>query len=267
MPSSHISCAVDGCNKTIYRRQWCKSHYRFWQLYGDPLRKSTKFDKKPCSIDGCQEIAKGKGFCKAHLYAYNYYGDPLYVNVRPVYEACLVQGCPRLPYKRGYCNAHYIRLRRHGDPQGGLPTENGEPERYLREVILPFDHDSCIFWPYGLTAGYGSVYIDGKFHYVHRFVCEHAWGPSPDPRFQAAHKCGIKSCCSKRHLRWATPKANSLDKIEHKTMRSKLTSDQVKEIRLLKGKLGHRKLAKRYGVTRNAIKCIFDGKTWAWLTD
>lgn len=267
MPKSRILCAIEACNKPIHRRVWCQSHYRFFCLYGDPLKRSDKFTPKTCSIDGCEEPAKNKGMCQKHFYALSYYGDPLYV--RPTFERCQVEGCDREPYKRGYCNAHYIRLRRHGDPRGGMATFNGEPERYLREIILPFDQDACILWPFGHNAGYGSVYIDGQFHHVHRFVCEHAWGPPPEPDLYAAHRCGVRSCCSKQHLRWATPAENSFDRIGHGTVPSRLNPDQVREIRSLhkQGKLGHKRLADRFGVTKNAIKCILDRKTWAWLAD
>lgn len=44
--------------------------------------------------------------------------------------------------------------------------------------------------------------------------------------------------------------------------RAKLTEQQVTEIRILKGTVGARVLAKRFGVSRSAIQFIHQGKHW-----
>lgn len=49
---------------------------------------------------------------------------------------------------------------------------------------------------------------------------------------------------------------------------SKLTEDQVREIRrLLKAGQSLAKLAKRFGVSRTAIRNIGNGRKWRWLAD
>ncbi len=178
---------------------------------------------------------------------------------------CTVDGCERKPYKRGYCNPHYIRQRRHGSPTGGPRPMHGEPERYFKTVVLMFDLDECLIWPYGMSGDYPSVYIEGKQLFAHVLACEAKHGPKPSPFHYAAHSCNVRMCCSKQHLRWATPTENSLDRIAHGTMNNKLNIEQVREIRKLRGTIGQRAIAERFCVTKNAIKSIFDGKTWAWL--
>ena len=49
---------------------------------------------------------------------------------------------------------------------------------------------------------------------------------------------------------------------------SKLTEDQVREIRrLLKAGQSLGELAKRFGVSRTAIRNIGNGRKWRWLAD
>ncbi len=48
--------------------------------------------------------------------------------------------------------------------------------------------------------------------------------------------------------------------------RAKLTDEAVREILLLKGVLGTRKIAARFGVSRSAVRFIHQGKTWRHLT-
>lgn len=34
-------CAIEGCGKPHVARGWCKSHWRRWKVYGDPLGKAV----------------------------------------------------------------------------------------------------------------------------------------------------------------------------------------------------------------------------------
>ena len=75
------------------------------------------------------------------------------------------------------------------------------------------------------------------------------------------------------HLRWATPKENSLDAIKHgATLRgersptAKLTEEDVLSIRksLANGVTAH-ELATAHSVTPQNISLIGDRKSWGWL--
>jgi len=35
------TCSIDGCNKSVLARGWCRSHYRRWGAHGDPLAGRT----------------------------------------------------------------------------------------------------------------------------------------------------------------------------------------------------------------------------------
>ena len=147
-------------------------------------------------------------------------------------------------------------------------TVRGEPARFLNETVLPYDGDDCLLWPFGKNAtGYGMIWRDGAMNRVSRLVCEHANGPPPTPKHEAAHSCGKghKGCITKRHLRWATHAENMADKLIHGTSHAKLTETDVLAIRAAKGVLLQRELAEKFGVTREAISLIQTGKNWAYL--
>lgn len=189
---------------------------------------------------------------------------------------CGVAGCGKPHHSKGWCAAHYARWRSHGDPVGGF-TAKGEPERYLREVVIPYDGDDCLPWPFAKTRkGYGTLSVGGRMQIVSRMVCEVVNGPPPEPRYEAAHLCGNGrgGCVTKRHLVWKTPSENSADKILHDTHNrgerhgiAKLTRDQVAEIQALKGKVSQTELARRFGVSQSAVSLIQTGKNWSWLTE
>lgn len=105
-------------------------------------------------------------------------------------------------------------------------------------------------------------------------VCEAVHGPAPSPHHEAAHTCGRGSsgCINPNHLRWATPTENQADKIEHGTSNrgercaaSRLTEDDVIEIRRLKGKMTQKEIAEIFGVNYITVGDIHNSRTWAWL--
>lgn len=189
---------------------------------------------------------------------------------------CTVKGCGKPARARGWCSAHYERWRVHGDPLHGGPVgvSRGEPTRFLLDVVIPFDGDDCLFWPYAKDVnGYGQLRVNGKTSYVTRVVCEMVHGNAPTPKHQAAHSCGMghKGCCNPSHLRWDTVRGNHADKKRHGTYRAPplcnvLSEEQVREIRKIGDRMTHRELAEKYGVGHSAINCIINRKTWAWLT-
>jgi len=153
-----------------------------------------------------------------------------------------------------------------------LPKASEQVE-FLYSVVLPFEQDACLIWPYGKDSnGYGSVYIDGKFYYLHRFVCEIANGKPPSAKHHAAHRCGNPSCCARKHLSWKTASKNAMDKVLHgthsrgnKNKQCRLSEHQVRDIRSLRGKLSEERIAVNFGVSRGTIACIMQRRTWAWL--
>jgi hypothetical protein len=193
---------------------------------------------------------------------------------------CSVEGCGKPHTARGWCVAHYRRWQRNGEPLGSGPMfSRGEPMRFFKEVVLTCtDSSSCLFWPFTHSRGYGQLWIDGKHQYVHRLVCAVRHGPPPTPLHEAAHECGkgTSGCVNQMHLRWATKAENAADIVAHGTAYrmfgpsnhlSKLTEEDVRQIRSLNGKLSQYEIADLYGVSQAAINSLLLRKTWAWVED
>lgn len=155
-------------------------------------------------------------------------------------------------------------------------TKRGEAQRYFREVVLAYEGDECLAWPFArFRDGYGEIQIDGKPKGVHRHVCEEAHGPAPTPEHQAAHSCGRGKfgCVTKRHLSWKTNLENKADELIHGTRSqgerhgmAKLTAPQVRKILALKGILTQQKIGARFGVSHTTVGRLFRRENWASLS-
>jgi hypothetical protein len=176
--------------------------------------------------------------------------------------SCSVTDCTHPAKAKGLCSIHYARWWRSGDPLGKRQTLVGEPMRYLIEVVMAYDGDECLIWPYG-RSGNGYGHINRKN--VHRIVCKETHGAPPTPKHEAAHSCGKGhlACVTKGHLSWKTRKENEADKALHGTQSlrgpheiAELTPAEISEIRSLKGKTFQRSLAKQYGITRDLVSRI-----------
>lgn len=190
-------------------------------------------------------------------------------------DVCKIEGCGApIINKRGWCNAHYQRWWKHGDPLAGR-TPDGEPLRFFRDVVLPFQGDECLIWPYSKDRkGYGRAVFGGKLKYVHREACEHRHGPAPTVIHEAAHTCGNGNvgCCNPLHVEWKTPVENMADTLIHGTHNrgerqggSKLTEADVRRIKALSGRLTQAQIARDFGVVPSLISQIHSGKRWGWL--
>jgi hypothetical protein len=234
--------------------------------------------KRICSIEGCCKNHLGHGFCRSHYKRFIKHGDPL--GGGPSRESgvgCSVQECERPFYSKGYCDLHYKRWSLKGDPGSArvLIAGDGEPEAFYRNVVLQYDGNECLIWPFGKSGnGYGSFNLGGTRGSVHRKVCEEVYGRPPTHNHEAAHSCGNGhgGCVAKRHLSWKTTAENQADRVQHDTHRrgershfAKLTEIEVREILSLKGTETNSAIARRYGVSQPTISEIQSGKSWSWL--
>lgn len=218
-----------------------------------------------CSITGCGKPHTARGYCQAH---YNRYrtANPINQTTR-----CSVDGCEKLAETRGLCGAHYSRLKRHGDPLAGRFPQ-GQAKEFFHNVVLPYQGDDCLIWPFSTSAGYGSIKINGKTEHVHRLVCETAHGQPPEGKPQAAHFCGNRRCVAQKHIRWASLSENQIDKWGHGRMsfgehhgNSKLTESDVRKIRSMKGRRTGDEIAEIFGISAAWVSQIHRGIAWAWL--
>jgi hypothetical protein len=183
---------------------------------------------------------------------------------------CHVESCNRRVYCKGHCEPHYRRLKRHGDPLGGK-TPNGEPGRFLRGIP---DTDNCVEWPYLVnSSGYGQVRLKGKMMNAHRAALIMHCGKPPSEGMHAAHApliCHNRRCVNPRHLRWATPSSNMLDRnidgtaffaVGERQGSSKLTEQDVSDIRA--SRQPQKELAEIYGVSKQQISKIIRRERWA----
>ena len=194
---------------------------------------------------------------------------------------CSIEECDKPSKSYGWCNSHYERWRKHGDPlksRSGakLSTRPGAAREFYENVVLPYDGDDCLIWPFTRSDnGYGAWNTDRDkigVTIVSRRLCIEVYGPPPSPDHQAAHSCGRGShgCVTKNHLSWKTRVDNDADKIVHGTTNrgercasAKLTAADVRAIRDMPGT--HKEIAKRFGVSHGAIQAIKARTRWAWL--
>ncbi len=178
---------------------------------------------------------------------------------------CRIDGCVR-PKRgdHGYCKLHADRVRRHGDPLVCLKPKSpyGEPLAWI-ERHKDHQGDSCLIWPFARN-------VDGRAHMFRvkpcRVMCTLRHGEPPAPNYEAAHSCGKghEGCIHPAHLRWATPAENAKDKIGHGTAKTagRLTPDDIREIRSLRGTVRNIDIAKKFGISDGHVANIFRGAKW-----
>lgn len=191
-----------------------------------------------------------------------------------IQRLCSIPDCGKPARGHGLCSAHYTRWRRRGDPLG-VSTSHGEPARFVAETVLPYDGVDCLIWPYGRNKhGYAFMWHNKTMAPAYRIVCEQAHGAPPTPKHEAAHSCGKgkNGCVNPHHLSWKTKAGNQADRLEHgthqlgtKNAMVKLTEDDVRTIRALKGQISTRDIAAKFGVGRMAIGKIHRRERWGWL--
>lgn len=187
---------------------------------------------------------------------------------------CSIEGCDGVVLARSFCSTHYDRWRRHGDPNICLKKrqKNGTLMRWCLDHIS-HRGDECLLWPYGRHKD-GRAMISKSWCSTgqsSRFMCELAHGAAPSSQHEAAHSCGngYGGCVNPRHLRWATCAENKADMILHGTRmagerhyRAKLTAENVRMIRAMKGHKSQREIAIHFGVSRGAVSGVISGVNW-----
>jgi len=186
---------------------------------------------------------------------------------------CSIHGCVKPIHGNGLCHAHCRRMRIYGDPLAGK-TPRGTALKFFENEVLSHKGNDCLIWPFGQQPnGYAQIWVDGRYVYTHRLVCERTHGLPPTQEHHAAHDCGKghEGCVNPRHLRWATSKENEADKRAHGTIvrgercyNARLTKPDVKAIYQMHGTC--REIAARFNVSAKTVSNIKTGKAWRHVT-
>lgn len=116
------------------------------------------------------------------------------------------------------------------------------------------------------VGGYLTVSITSssgpRNFFVHQLVCRAFHGARLSEKHEVAHCDGVRNNNYFRNLRWATRTENMSDKWRHGTRQTKLTPDQVYNIRSIANRQNKRHLAKAYGVSYGTICTIVSGRAW-----
>lgn len=145
--------------------------------------------------------------------------------------------------------------------------------RFWSKVALPTS-TGCMLWKGARTgSGYGNFAAAGHYYPAHRLSLLLADG-TPAPGMDAAHGCRNRHCVAPTHLRWATRQENLADRVEDDTMnhgerngQAILTASQVVDIRTryTRGGVTQKQLGLEFGVCRQTIGLIVNGKNWSYL--
>lgn len=123
------------------------------------------------------------------------------------------------------------------------------------------------YWHLDLTK-------DKKRHgrFIHRLVAT-TFIPNPENKPQINHIDFNPANCHVSNLEWCTPRENVQHTIRHgrkapqpkgeDNKNSKLTNEQVREIKRLYGSMLTRDLAIMFGITSRNIRYIISGKRWS----
>lgn len=145
----------------------------------------------------------------------------------------------------------------------------------------------CLEWQGALDGkGYGQIVVLGQKMQLNRFALELKIGRELIGEEYALHKCDNPSCCNPDHLfigdqlenvrdMWRKNRQGGQFAKGHKmnpefVLRgeqigiSKLTEADVRKAREIyaKGKMGHKRLAKMFGVTPSTMRAVLKRRTW-----
>jgi hypothetical protein len=165
-----------------------------------------------------------------------------------------------------------------------MTTRKEQIEKFFKRVKKT---KSCWLWIGNKkTGGYGQFYASGKTVAAHRWAFENIKGEKIKTGNYVCHKCDVRNCVKPSHLWQGTHLENIYDSIKkgrfitperlikikenfkkyrgqpmgEKHGHAKLKEFQVIEI--LKSKRPLKELSDRYGVTKQMIKLIKDGRYW-----
>lgn len=134
-----------------------------------------------------------------------------------------------------------------GEPRAYV---HGHYGRVFHSAYIVNPETNCWEWQKLNSAGYGRVFVDGKMRPAHRHIYEKIKGHIPNG-LQLDHTCRNRCCVNPDHLEPVTAKENV-----RRSSVTKLSDDDVRQIRLLKGKMTNVDIGKMFGVSDCHVAAI-----------
>lgn len=140
------------------------------------------------------------------------------------------------------------------------------PQRYVqghqsrnRQKTSPYiiDNDTgCWVWQRKITHGYAYVTVSGRSIRAARLYYTRQFGEIPDG-LTIDHTCRNRACVNPEHLEAVTLAENVRRKPS-----TKLTMDDVRQIRKLAQSMSNAEIARRFSVDASSVSRIITGRTW-----
>jgi hypothetical protein len=119
-------------------------------------------------------------------------------------------------------------------------------------------------------GGYGRFFLKGRAQLAHRISFSVSGKKTTFEKPQVLHICDNRCCVNPYHLYAGSHQDNMSDKSRRGRVRhgeynyggSKLSINDVVEIRNLCGKLTEERIGKKYGISTGAVSLIRNHKTW-----
>jgi hypothetical protein len=133
-------------------------------------------------------------------------------------------------------------------------------------MVIPEPNSGCHIWTGARRVGglgYGKFVVHGRQVGAHRVAWEIYRGPIPDG-LHVLHKCDTPSCVNPDHLFLGDQAANNrdmfakgraYDRSGHSNSRSKLSPEQVRQIRAMPKK-EQATIAEMYGVSQSTVSRV-----------
>lgn len=144
-----------------------------------------------------------------------------------------------------------------------------DPWTRILSHITKNDTTNCWEWNGFRNAnGYGLFWLNGKQQRVHKFSLERKLGRKFEQFELTRHMCHNPCCCNPDHLEVGTQADNIQDKVDADRQlkgedngASKLTNEQVNEIRAYQGVLTRKELAEIYGIHTVHVSRIHNNRS------